>query len=332
MFKQIKHFKIVFSLILSFIFVSCENTVDSPYPAIEFKQQATISSIGRSSAVSFAINGKGYVALGRTGSRVGYLNDCWEYDPTQDSWTVKTNFPGIGRVKAIAAVVDSNAYVGLGFANDQVYQNTGYLTDLWMFNPARNEWSQKKDIPGKATDACVSFVYKDNIYIGSGFDGYGFNADFWRYSPKDDSWTKLNKFPGSTRACPILCTNGDRIFFGTGYDTYNCNDWWEYFPESDTWTQLKAMPDGGRENGVALSVNNRFFVATGRFFAGSQTGGHVKSDIFEYDAKRNVWYKRGNIPNGERENAIAFTINGKGYIGFGENDNSVLNDFWSFEP
>ena len=42
--------------------------------------------------------------------------------------------------------------------------------------------------------------------------------------------------------------------------------------------------------------------------------------------------KGGLSPNGNRENAISFVINDRAYIGFGENDHTVLNDLWSFEP
>lgn len=83
---------------------------------------------------------------------------------------------------------------------------------------------------------------------------------------------------------------------------------------------------------MGMSIGNRYFVATGRHFAGNLTGGHLKDDVVEYDAGKNVWYLRGVLPGGGRENAISFVINGKGYIGFGENDEGVLNDLWSFEP
>ena len=83
-----------------------------------------------------------------------------------------------------------------------------------------------------------------------------------------------------------------------------------------------SLPDGVVITGIATATS----------FSGDLSGGHVKSDILEYDAERNVWYERGSIPNGKRENAIAFVLKGKGYIGFGENDTAVLNDMWSFEP
>lgn len=325
--------KIFFFSFVILIFWSCNAPTESPYPLISFISKISLPGNGRSSAVSFAINDKGYVALGRD-SLHNPLNDCWEYNPIQDKWIQKNSFPGIGRVKAIAAVLNGKGYVGLGFNPlIEVYTDkSAYLKDFWMYDPGTDSWSRKADYPGGDRDACVSFSFGNAIYVGSGFSGYGFGSEFWRYNPDDNSWKLLSTFPGGGRTCAVICTNGEHVYFGTGYNTFNKNDWWEYIPTNDTWKALKSMPDNGRENGVAFSINNRFFVSTGRQFGGNLTGGNVKSDIVEYDAVRNVWYERGNIPNGNRENAISFVINGKGYIGLGENNTNVLNDFWSFEP
>jgi N-acetylneuraminic acid mutarotase len=311
---------------------SCDKFADSPYSALQFKLQARMPDNGRSSAVGFAINGKGYVALGKKHSNSSYLKDCWEFSPDSDKWTQKTDFPGVARVKAMAAVVNGKAYVGLGFAEGVVYQSPNlYLRDLWMFDPIKNQWDSLARFPGNGTDASVSFVYQNEIYVGSGYDEHGASDDFWKYNPQTDTWTELSIIAATRRFGAVACSNSKRAFFGAGFKTYTTNDWWEYFPQSDSWKQVEAMPDG-RVNAIALSVKDRFFVATGRFFQGNMTGGHVKSDVIEYDADRNVWYQRGNIPNGKRENAISFVLNGRAYIGFGENDQAVLNDLWSFEP
>lgn len=324
------------SLVIFFpiaFFWSCNSPADSPYPSISFTVKKSIIGNGRSSAVGFAINGKGYVALGRD-AHGNTLKDCWEFDPVQNIWNIKDSFPGIARVKAVSVVFNGKAYVGLGFNPlIAVYtEKSAYLKDFWMYDPTNDSWTRKADFPSNDCDACVGFTSGNSIYVGSGFNGYGFGPSFWKYDPVNDKWTQLKNFSGPTRAGAVVCTNGNRFFFGTGYDTYNENDWWEYFPANDSWKKLQSMPDQGRENGVSLSINNRYFVATGRQFGGNLTGGHVKSDILEYDADRNVWYLRGNIPNGNRENAIAFVIDNIGYIGFGESDSQVFNDFWSFEP
>ena len=324
----------LFSLLTSLLLVSCENFSDSPYPAVSFEKKASLPVNGRSSAVGFAINGKGYVALGRNSTGQS-LNDCWKYDPVNDSWTEVAPFPDSARVKAVAAVVNGKAYVGLGFYQEKangMNNEAGILKGFWMYNPETNKWTKKANFPSISADACVSFVIKNDIYVGSGFDGLGFTSNYWKYNTLSDSWVRLNNFTGGDRTGGVSCSDSTHIYFGTGYDTTNKNDWWEYFPQSDSWIKRKSMPDNGRVNGVALTINGRYFVSTGSHFGGNYTGGHLNSDIAEYDAIRDVWYERGNIVASGRENAISFTINGKGYIGFGENDTNVLNDFWSFEP
>ncbi len=316
-----------------FVFAACNNAVESPYPNISFKKMNSLPGNGRSAAVAFAVNGKGYITLGRNSSGEA-LNDCWQFDPSTESWQQKDSFPGIARVKALAVTVEDKVYVGLGFNNKfGVYSDqSAYLKDFWMYDPANDTWIQKDSFPGSGTDACISFEYNGNIYIGSGFDGHGFSKELWKYITTDDTWSRLENMPLDSRVGSVVCKTGNRIFFGTGYRTLNENDWWEYFPETDSWKKRKSMPDNGREDAVSLSIGNRLFVSTGKHFGGTLTRGYFYNDILEYDAIRDVWYDRGKLPAEARENAISFTINGKGYIGFGDNDKQVFNDLWCFEP
>lgn len=91
---------------------------------------------------------------------------------------------------------------------------------------------------------------------------------------------------------------------------------------------MRSIPGRGRITAVAFSVDERIFVATGRLFKGDLTGGHLKNDVLEYDVTKNQWYYRGEIPGGGRENAVSFVVDGKVYIGLGENENGSLNDLW----
>lgn len=331
-----KFIKPTFYFLLVLLLSSCNNAANSPYSTITFNKMTPMPGNGRASAVAFVIDNKAYVALGRTAVRSGSLNDCWQYDPTDSSWTQKADFPGVARVKATAAVVNGKAYVGLGFNIALgVYNTDACLKDFWMYDPIANSWTKKADFPSNYTDACTGFVFENKIYVTSGFNGSDFNTETWKYDPAEGesgTWTKLKNFPGPARMGGIAGANKDHYYFGTGYWTFNANDWWEYFPMNDTWTQRKPMPGNGRENAVSLTINDRIFIFSGRHFGGNLTGGEVKSDILEYDVARNIWYERGNLPASGRENALAFTLNGKGYIGFGENDTEVLNDLWSFEP
>lgn len=311
---------------------ACSELADSPYPDLVFTSVNPMSDKGRASAVGFTVHGKGYVAFGRSGSRTGGLKDCWEFDPVTALWKRKSDIPAKARVKAIAIGVDTVAYIGLGFAVDKsnFYDPVGLLRDFWCYHPSTDTWVQKDSFPSTFTDACVSFYRDGNIYVGCGFHN-AFSAEMWKYSIKTDSWSRLKDFPGGRRACAVISADDKHIYLGTGFNTNNLNDWWEYFPDKDSWEKLQKIPDKGRQNAVSLAVENHYFVSTGRYFAGSLTGGHLKDDIIEYDPREDVWYRRGTVPAEGRTNAVAFTIDGKGYIGFGENDKGILNDMWSFD-
>lgn len=317
---------------IGIIFLSCDKYDDYPAQQIYFKQVSGIPSGGRASASTFTLNDRGFVIFGRSKSKSDYLKECWEYNPADNRWRQKKDFPGKARVKAVAAIANGKAYVGLGYEEVPIYQGIGYLTDFWEYIPQWDLWRKRADFPGNATSGCISFVYNDEIYVGFGFNGMGFTKELWKYSPQNDAWENLGGFTGDARIGGVVTTDGTRVFFGTGYNLINYNDWWEYFPETNSWSQLKSMPDKGRVNGLALCVNNRFFVSSGRRFGGDHSIGKLYTDMSEYDPTLNAWYYCGTVPGEGRENAISFIINNKAYIGFGETTTEILNDLWCFEP
>lgn len=83
-------------------------------------------AIVRSNAVSFTLNGYGYIACGEIS---GTANSVWEYNPLTDTWEAKTFFEGATRKDAIAFSNSTRAFVGLG--------RTGslYLDNLSEFFP-----------------------------------------------------------------------------------------------------------------------------------------------------------------------------------------------------
>ncbi|OIP81062.1 MAG: hypothetical protein AUK44_10770 [Porphyromonadaceae bacterium CG2_30_38_12] len=328
-------------LCLSFLLISCSEYVDSPFPNITPLSIPTPAGLERASATAFVANGKAYLLFGRQEAKSSAaLNDCWQFDPNDASWTRKANFPGRGRVSAIAEVVDGKGYVGLGYNSGvHIYSSdTVTFSDFWMYDPLTDDWQQKADFPEKAPNkaapvaACSSFAYKQWIYVlGLSVDNYVFN-EVWRYDTKLDTWEKLaNKYPGKIRSAGTSCSDGNRFFFGLGYDRESSSEWWEYFPETDSWKKRKSIPENGRLNASAFAFNNRYFVTTGRRFGGTLTDGKLFDDLLEYDAAKDVWYKRGTL-NGARENAIAFVLSNKAYIGFGENEQKRFNDLYCFEP
>ena len=95
--------KITISFLIVLLTWSCNELSDSPYPNISFVKKSSIPGNGRSSAVAFSLNGKGYIGLGRDSLSI-QLNDCWEYNPVNDSWTEKT--PSWAFVNKIVSLPD----------------------------------------------------------------------------------------------------------------------------------------------------------------------------------------------------------------------------------
>ena len=84
-------------------------------------------AIVRSNAVSFVMNGKGYVSCGENGA---ILKDTWEYDFTTDQWTKKTDWEGLERTGAAAFSVKNRGFLLTG-------RNSTYrFDDMREFFPA----------------------------------------------------------------------------------------------------------------------------------------------------------------------------------------------------
>ncbi|RSK43485.1 Kelch repeat-containing protein [Hymenobacter perfusus] len=84
------------------------------------------SNVPRSSASAFVVNNRGFVALGTNG---GYLTSCWEYNPDEDTWKVKTVFEGSARIQAVGFGLGDYGYLGLGTTG------TTRLDDFWQLAP-----------------------------------------------------------------------------------------------------------------------------------------------------------------------------------------------------
>src|SRR5207302_641276 len=109
---------------------------------------------GTYSAVGFSIENKGYVGLGGSGSK-----DFWEYDPSTNTWTRKTDFGGIGRSDAVGFSIENKGYIGTG---------GGYMKDFWEYGPSTNTWTQKADFGGLGRSHAVGFGIGNKGYMGVG--------------------------------------------------------------------------------------------------------------------------------------------------------------------
>lgn len=159
-------------------------------------------------ATAFSIDSKGYVCCGKVGPN-SYSNQLWEYKPSINQWTQRTNFPGGIRYQLSSFTVGYDAFVGLG-ANQDVFKK-----DFWKYNAGTNQWTAISDLPASERGAACTFTIGSRGYVCLGTDG-GLLDDLWEYNPVTDFWAVRASFGGSERKNAVAFALGGKAYVGTG--------------------------------------------------------------------------------------------------------------------
>lgn len=307
----------------------CER-LQEPANPVAFEACAPMPQ-ARTAATAFVVGDAAYIVGGRTLSSdackwhpEGYPKNMWRYDAAADAWTDLGEVPFGNRVNAVAQVVGDEVYVGLGFRG-RTYTDSCYLRDWWRYEPATATWTRLADFPTHDTSGAAAFEQGGKVYVMFGFYNQ-YKDEIYVYDPTSDKWTVAGKAKIRTRLAGICCSNGARAFIGGGYHTENLDDWWRYDAANGSWKKCHEIP-GARCFAAAIATEERFYVLGGRHFGGSLTDGFLYGDLLEYHAESDKWTLIGHLPEGRRENMVAFAIDGKPYFGLGENaDGEILND------
>ena len=154
--------------------------------------------------LSFSLLGKGYMVSGRNIEKV-IFKDVWCYDPLEDLWTQKNDYPYSFSVDMRRNNRDK-AYV-LDYTGD--FMNTIQCRLLEIsFN--FSSWS-RPDLTG--------FGLGGNVYFGTGNGTTaesGYYNDFWKYDVSQNEWTQIDNFPGVGRSTAFSFVIGDHAYRGIG--------------------------------------------------------------------------------------------------------------------
>jgi uncharacterized repeat protein (TIGR03803 family) len=94
--------------------------------------------------------------------------------------------------------------------------------------------------------------------------------------------------------------------------------------QNDTWVSKQDYA-GPRLLGASFAIGSKVYAGTGMTDAFIPMG-----DFHEYDIATNTWTAKGDFDGGARLGSTSFSINGKGYIAFGEGGPG--NDIWEYTP
>lgn len=244
--------------------------------------------------VIFAANQKIYVGLGQN-SEGEYLSDFWEYNPIPPSEMLRLDdFPAGGRTEATGFVIGNKIYIGAGRVEKVVHD------DFYSYDITRNIWEQIDSIKvpnnGGRRRLAVSFSEEEKGYVLGGC-----NADM-----------NPNSFSNTWR-----------------FDSSNPDTTWKPFNDA-IWQNRCAI------NG--FKINKSFYFGLGYERGITFTQNTFFKDYYKFTPSPSMDEERWELvtfdfEGNERGNFIAFSLNGRGYIGFGINSNgNILSDIWEFRP
>jgi hypothetical protein len=142
----------------------------------------------------FTVGNKGYVV---GGSKNGYSNKTWEFDPSASpKWRQRANYPGNGRAGANGFSIGNKGYIVNGYSFTSNPSQHIYYQNLLEYNPSSNSWVARANFEGVARSYCRSFVIDGYAYVGAGLNSETRFIDFYKYDPADNDWVRIPDYSG----------------------------------------------------------------------------------------------------------------------------------------
>ncbi len=278
--------------------------------------QNNLGGLQRSGAVSFSINGKIYIALGKDGST--YHSDLWQYDTISETWTQKANYPGGGRAGAFAFVMNNKAIAGTGEIAGGSRTNSVY-----KYEPVSNTWSGVAVFAGGVRAYSSAFSTGTRGFVVGGDNG-SFQNDLWEYDINNDIWIGRPVFPGTARMKAVAFTIGNNAYYGTGDigTATPSKDFWQYNIVTNTWLLLSDFAGEARVGAIGCSSVSKGYIGLGKGVA-------FLADFWEFDGA--TWTQKTDFSGNARELSVAATAGNKVYVGTGFGG-SYYNDFYQWDP
>lgn len=129
------------------------------------------SSGGREAGTGTTLNNKIYYGLGKDDSY--FQNDWWEFNPSTNTWTRKTDFPVSGRTGSWSFTINNKIVVGMG-------SDGSFTDDTWWFDVNANTWNYTCTFSGDGRRSVAAFSINNIGYMGTGKSTGGTKQDFYK--------------------------------------------------------------------------------------------------------------------------------------------------------
>ena len=213
-------------------------------------------------------------------------NTVAAYDYTTNTWSNRAPMPaGLAHPNGVGNI-GGKLYVSGGvreIAND----NAENLRYLFVYDPLRNSWSRKADMPSATSDG-VTGVISGKLYVAT----FG---RLYRYTPSSNTWATLASSPYAHFAAAGGVINGKLYVAGgnasdgggTGTQLH------VYDPATNRWTAKAPMPTG-RTWVAGAVLKNKLYIVGGR-------GATELRTVEAYDPATNKWTSKRPMPTAREQ-------------------------------
>jgi len=206
---------------------------------------------------------------------------------------------------------------------DTFYIIAGLPYELYGISKQSQTWVKKPLNVSHMLDP-VLFSLNDKLYFGASAHNPSF---FYEIDPANNYSVKR------TTDFPQTSSYGISSYFtinNKGYVLFGSNYFWEFDPVNLKWTRLANFPGPARGEPVSFVLDGLAYMGTGT------SNATIFNDIWKYDPTADSWTFVCSMPN-PRTLGVAFTINGKAYLGYGRYQYEDykyfdLYDFYEFDP
>jgi len=288
----------------------------------------------RTQMISFQKDGKGYIAGGVDYSIFEYEQDLWEFDPSDESWTLLSEDVPTRLNNSSSFIIDDKAYFGLGDSN---FGTGGLAFYSYDFQNSTFElechFPGNQSSPGPIIDA-ASFSYDGLGYL-IGRKQSDFNSKkMWQFHPVAQNWTEFGNYPCEGNSGMFQFIIGGKLYIGLGNEhpfTFfgGENDVWEYDFDNQIWTQKNDFPGIGRRDGISFTHNGKGYFGFGLGGNSNIGGSKSFSDLWEYNVSDDSWTEIADLPVPNKQELFAFVFDNSLYFGGGNNgQSSSTNEFY----
>jgi len=221
------------------------------------------------------------------------------------------------------ASVGKSEIIERGFYWSMVSNDPGINDSIVVVLPDATSDIFVYEFPGASGEKTYYWrAYAKNSY------GYDYGKVDSCQTPK--IWIKKNSLSPIERGQGVIFVIDDKIYMTCGkYVTGSAlvNETWEYNIANNTWNQMEYFSGDYRIYPVTFTIGNSAFVGTGW-----RASGVAFNDFYRYDNTSNLWTAIATPDNLEaRYKAVAFSLNGKGYLVGGLSLRSgALKDVWQY--